>query len=186
LLQAYGTNPAVKSLVDSFGTSAESNALYGAGTTQQFVTAIFNDVLGRPPAQQGLTFYANAIDQGTMTRGAAALWIMEGAFTNTTAQGLLDAQLINNRLVLASQFTANLSSSIFGSDYTGRAAAASARGMLAGVSASTSSSTFGALIDGTLRAMTANAAKYNDPTGVAVDANGNVRRLESGDPQDCA
>ena len=41
LALAYSTNAAVKSLVDSFGTSAESTALYGSGSTESFVNAIF-------------------------------------------------------------------------------------------------------------------------------------------------
>jgi len=174
LVQAYGTNTAIKSLVDSFGSSAESNALYGSGATAQFVTAIFRNVLGRPPAQQGLAFWTDAIDKGTLTRGDAALSIMAGALKNTTAQGLLDAQLINNRLALADQFTAALSTASYGDTYVGSAAAASARAMLAEAGATTSASTYGAIVDGTLRALRGNSATYNTPSGVAVDAAGNI------------
>src|SRR5581483_11813841 len=34
LVQAYSNNPAVQTLIDAFGTSAESQPLYGNGTTE--------------------------------------------------------------------------------------------------------------------------------------------------------
>jgi hypothetical protein len=56
LAAAYSTNSAVKSLVDAFGTSAESTALYGSGTTESFVNAIFENLFNRPAAVAGLSF----------------------------------------------------------------------------------------------------------------------------------
>jgi len=94
LAAAYATNPVVKSLIDSFGQSAESQTLYGTGSTGDFVNAIFTNVIGRAPQTSGAQFWTNAIDNGTLSRGDAALAIMAGALTNSTAQGLLDTQLI--------------------------------------------------------------------------------------------
>src|SRR5581483_11196036 len=52
LAVAYGSNAAIKGLVDAFGTSAESAALYGnvngsLSSIENFVTAVFENVLGR-------------------------------------------------------------------------------------------------------------------------------------------
>jgi len=135
LLAAYATNPGVKSLIDSFGTSNESQKLYGGGTTTAFVTAVFQNVLGRSPQSSGLAYWVNAIDSGAVTTGEAALSIMNGALTNKTAQGLLDAQLVNNRLAAAGYF----SGAATAATYTGATAATAARTMLATINADTSS-----------------------------------------------
>jgi predicted lipid-binding transport protein (Tim44 family) len=46
---AYSTSPAIQSLVNSFETSNESQNLYGSGNPTAFVTAVFENVLNRPP-----------------------------------------------------------------------------------------------------------------------------------------
>src|SRR5579871_6523717 len=69
LATAYSTNSAVKSLVDSFGTSAESSALYGSGSTESFVNAIFENLFGRAAAVSGLTFWTDAINAGQISKG---------------------------------------------------------------------------------------------------------------------
>ena len=135
LAAAYGSNAAIKSLIDSFGTSAESQALYGNGSTDDFVTSIFQNVLGRAPASSGLSFWADAIDSGQLTRADAALAIMAGAETNNSAQGKTDALLVANRVAVAEDFTAAISASA--SIYAGPAAAAGARAMLAAVNSTT-------------------------------------------------
>jgi len=136
LAVAYSSNAAVKSLIDSFGTSTESQKLYGGGTTTAFVTAVFQNVLGRAPQQAGLSFWVSAIDSGKVSQGDAALSIMAGALANTSAQGLIDAQLVNNRLSAAGYFTGAATAST----YAGAAAAANARAMLATINATTTAS----------------------------------------------
>ena len=123
LTKAYSTNPALQSLIDSFGTSKESQTLYGSGTTQDFVAAVFTNVLGRAPLQAGLDYWSGAIDSGSLSKGDAALAIMAGALANTSAQGLLDTQLINNRLAVAASFTAQVANAGATSAYSGAAAA---------------------------------------------------------------
>ena len=142
LAEAYTTNPAVKNLIDSFGNSPESQNLYGSGDTVAFVTAIFQNVLGRVPQSNGLSFWVEAIDSGSLSRGDAALSIMDGALGNITAQGVLDGQLITNRLAVADDFTAEITSLNAAGYYTGAPAADSARSMLSGVNASTGSASF--------------------------------------------
>ncbi len=149
LAQAYATNPRVTALINSFETSPESIALYGNGSTTAFVTSIFQNVLGRTPAASGLSFWVDAINGGSLTQGDAALAIMAGAEKNTTAQGVLDAQLINNRLAVADYFTSQVSAQNIVSSYSGHTAAGVARAMLTSVTASTNVTTFNASNVGT-------------------------------------
>jgi len=131
---AYGTNPAVKALIDSFGTSQESINLYGSGSTAAFVNAVFENLFNRAPAVAGLSFWSNAIDSGQVTKGDAALAIAAGAATNTTPQGVIDAATVANKVAVASEFTADLgasSTSIVA--YSGASAATTARGLIAGI-----------------------------------------------------
>ncbi len=148
LNNAYATNAAVRALVNSFGTSAESVALYGNGSTIAFVTAVYQNVLGRAPDAAGLNFWAGAISNGTLTQGNAALSIMAGALTNTSQQGLVDAQLVDNHLAAATYFTSQVSVQNAAVAYAGANAAASARAMLNAVLATTSA---GALRQASMR-----------------------------------
>ena len=132
-VNAYGTNATIKAIIDNFGTSPESVTLYGTGTTVAFVDAIFQQVLGRAPLLAGQTFWASALDTGAMTRGEAALRIVEGALNNTTAQGLTDATSIANKLAAALAFTTALDTPAEIAGYSGSAAAVSARNWLATV-----------------------------------------------------
>jgi hypothetical protein len=128
LTGAYTTNPAVKSLIDSFGSSAESNALYG-GSTLQFINGIYQNLFNRAPELGGLLYWTAAIDSGSVSHGNAALAIAAAAAASTSA----DAQTITNKVTVASNFTTDLglsSTSII--SYSGSAAAASARALLAG------------------------------------------------------
>ncbi len=133
LATAYATNPAVKSLIDSFGTSTESQKLYGGGSTTDFVNAVFQNVLGRAPLAAGVSFWVNSIDAGSVSMGDAALAIMSGALTNSSAQGKIDAQLVDNRLAAAGYFTGAATANT----YIGATAAGDARKMLASITATT-------------------------------------------------
>ena len=142
LSAAYGSSTAIKSLIDSFGTSPESSLLYGQVTTSAssataFVNAVFENLLNRAPAASGLNFWVTAITSGTVSLGNAALSIAAGAMTNTSAQGLIDAATINNKLDVASQFTASVSDRAGIADYVGPAAALQARSLLANVDSNT-------------------------------------------------
>jgi mono/diheme cytochrome c family protein len=151
LTGAYKTNAALRELIDSFGSSDESKALY-SGDTAAFVTAIYINVLGRAPDDAGKAFWAGDINSGALTRANASLAIMAGALNNTTAQGLVDAALIRNRVTVASNFSAALTGS-YATAYSGDAAAASARMMLTAVTATTDTNAFQATVTSTLNAM---------------------------------
>ena len=136
LATAYSTNAAIKSLVDSFGTSAESIALYGSGSTESFVNAIFENLIDRPAAVAGLTFWVDAIESGAVSKGDAALAILAGAepASNSSSQATADWALVQAKVGVASDFTTALgASSTQIVDYSGATAAQEARLMLAGV-----------------------------------------------------
>ncbi|HEY8025154.1 MAG TPA: FKBP-type peptidyl-prolyl cis-trans isomerase [Burkholderiaceae bacterium] len=184
LTAAYSTNAAVKTLIDSFGTSKESQTLYGTGDATSFVQAVFQNVLGRAPLPAGSSYWVGQITSGTVTQGQAALSIMAGALTNTTTQGLLDAQLVQNRITAASYFSVQLTAANATGIYAGATAAASARTMLGTVTASTNLASFqaqemetilGLPIAGTTSAFTGNNFVPIDSLGNTsiVDALGN-------------
>ncbi|HEY8027650.1 MAG TPA: DUF4214 domain-containing protein [Burkholderiaceae bacterium] len=187
LTAAYASNKQVQSLIDSFGTSKESQTLYGSGSTQDFVTAVFTHVLGRAPLSEGLSYWSGAIDKGTLSKGDAALAIMAGALANTTVQGQVDTALINNRLTVAADFTAELANGSTSDTYSGAAAAGTARSMLSQVGAYTDISQFAAVITSTIGTIATNSPGIHlvagdiragvnllYPTGMVQDAAGNM------------
>ncbi|MDQ1919320.1 DUF4214 domain-containing protein [Massilia pseudoviolaceinigra] len=137
----YATDAAVKNLIDSFGTSVESNALY-AGDNKTFVKAIFNNVLNRAPSVTGLEFWSAAIDSGELTRANASLSIMAGALANTSIQGQNDARLVEAKIDVASNFTFALESDSFHAAYDRAGAATIARNLLGTVGAATDPNAF--------------------------------------------
>ena len=166
-VDAYRTNTTVKALVDSFGNSAESLALYH-GSTADFVTAIYAHLFGRAPDPGGLQFWTAALDAPNgLARGLAALNIMAGAEANTSVQGLIDAALIANRVTVAANFTASLDQPREVAGYAGAAAAAMARAMLDGVDQNTSVIAYQSTVLNTTD-MLANGANAGAPAVVLV------------------
>ncbi len=181
LLQAYGTNSAVKTLIDSFGTSTESKNLYGTDSAQSFVTAVFQNVLGRDPAASGETFWVNALNSGSVTYGNVALQIMAAALINNTTQGMADATLIRNRITAATEFTSEVTTQNASSYYVGATAAAAARTMLSGVTASTAPSSLQSTVDTTVTSIVANSPSVNNVVAITVDSGADPANLDSVD-----
>ncbi|HEX7645577.1 MAG TPA: DUF4214 domain-containing protein [Burkholderiaceae bacterium] len=170
LASVYASSPAIQILVNSFSGSAEANALYGGSTTAQFVTSVYQNVLGRAPAAAGLSYWSNAIDSGQLSKGDAALAVMAGALANTTAAGQIDAQLVNNRIAVASQFTADVASPTGLAGYRGAVAALSARSMLSAVTASTDLQAYSAAVTALAAQIAANTYYINvTVSGLSVD-----------------
>lgn len=146
---AYSTNSTIKTLVDQFGTSAESASLY-SGTTVAFVNSIYQNVLGRTADTEGLLFWSAAVESGNLSRGKAAMSIMAGALAQTAGQGLLDKQTVLNKIAVASSFTTAVDTPAEILAYSGDTAAAAARTLLNQVNDSTDTTAFQASITSTL------------------------------------
>jgi len=159
---AYATNLGIRNLVDAFGTSQESKDLYGTGTTRDFVTAIYSNVLNRAPDAEGLTWWADAIDHHGLTKGNAALSIMAGALANTTPQGLLDGALVRNKIMAASNFTLAIDTASEVVGYSGNAAAATVRTVLSTVTANTNLEAFQSTLESTLQQLADRAVSGSD------------------------
>ncbi len=145
----YEKNTAIRALIDSFGSSDESKALY-SGDDGTFIAAIYQNVLGRAPDAEGKAFWVNAISSGQLTRANASLALTAGALVNVSAQGLLDGKLVRNRQQLGSAFTAGLDTPAKSAAYSGNAAAAAARAMLSSIGADSSSAGFQAIVSATI------------------------------------
>ena len=143
--QAYRSNAGIRSLIDSFGVSAESAALY-SGDNATFVSAIYRNVLNRAPDDAGLAFWVGALNSGALTRANASLSIMAGALANSSDQGKLDGQLVIKKVTIGTNFTEALAKAPQ-NGYVGDAAAAQARAMLASVTATTDPVAFQPTID---------------------------------------
>jgi hypothetical protein len=144
----YSSNAAVKAVVDSFGNSAESVALYGTGNPTAFVTAIYQNALGRAPDTAGLAYWAGLVSNGTITQGQAALAIIAAAASEPTTSS--DEQLVNNRLTVANYFDAQITSQNALSAYSGLAANAVVRNMLSNVTATTNTTSYEATVNATI------------------------------------
>lgn len=53
----------------AFATSAEFQTLYGALNNSQFITQVYQNVLGRTPDTEGLNYWTTQLAQGTLNRG---------------------------------------------------------------------------------------------------------------------
>lgn len=128
-------------LVNSFNTSPESVALYGNDNSQlgvsKFIAAIYQNVLGREADVPGFNYWVGEVSSGRVSKANAAAAITEGALKNTSAQGLLDAKTVQNKVAIASAFTTALDTPSEWNAYSGETAAALARSLLTGVNSST-------------------------------------------------
>jgi S-layer protein len=179
--QASKTSP-LAILVNSFNASSESAALYGTDTSQvgvsKFIEAIYLNVLGRAPDVEGWAFWTAAVTSGSVTRANAALAITEGALHNTTAQGLLDATTVSNKLTVATNFTAALDTVAEINGYSGDTAAATARGLLTGVNSTTNPTAYQATVEAAVAAVVSGSipsttTALTTAVETVVGANGN-------------
>lgn len=153
LIAAYATDPNIRKLIDNFGSSSESQALY-TGNTPAFIMAIYKNVLNREPDLAGLAFWANAIDSGALTRGAASMSILAGALTNASTQGMADARVVDKKVQLSKLLTATLVARSIGG-YRGDRAATLVRSMLSKISENSDAAQFQTEVDDILKLLPA-------------------------------
>lgn len=73
-------------------------------TNTQFIEKIYTNILGRTADTSGSTYWLNQLNSGAVTRDTFALSVINGAKANTTAQGVLDTTLINNKATVGVAF----------------------------------------------------------------------------------
>jgi hypothetical protein len=76
-VNSYRGGVALASISDAFAQSAEFQSRYGGLNNSQFVTLVYNNVLGRFPDSAGLAFWAGQLDRGVLTRGQVMLGFSE-------------------------------------------------------------------------------------------------------------
>jgi|GEM_PF-334454 len=170
-IQAYYTNATVKAMVDNFALSSDPAAL-GNGSDLDFLTAIYAHVLGRAP-DEGVNYWVNSLKAG-LPRPLAALSVLEGAERNTSAQGLMDGALVNNRLVVASNFTALLDTPAEQAGYSGSAAASVARSLLTHVDQNTSLFAYESTVIQTVASLAGSAQTGAAPQEVVLVGTGTL------------
>lgn len=139
---AYASNAHVRALIDTFGTSEESQKLY-PGDSSSFVNAVYRNLFNREAEAAGLAYWAGNLDAGRLTRAQTALAIMGGA------QGS-DITLVDMKSKVAADFTTALNTSTKQSAYSGMDANVVVRTMLAGVTLATDVNSFQSTIDDTI------------------------------------
>ena len=130
-LDASGGN--LTDIIEAFANSAESQALYGpinSSNISSVVTAIFEALFNRPPAQAGLNYYVNGFNSGQFTAATIMLNVLDGA-TGT------DLQSVNNKVTASNLFTwtidPDLDGANFQATYSGDTDAQKARDFLSTV-----------------------------------------------------
>ena len=127
-LAANGGN--LTSIINAFGASAESTALYAGANDTAKVTAIYQQLFNRAPDAAGLAFYTAELTAGRMTAASIALNVANGA------QGT-DSTYLNNKVTVATSFTDSLTvDSAAAVAYSGTAATTAARSLITGVTTS--------------------------------------------------
>jgi hypothetical protein len=153
LKDSYDTNPTVKAIIDTLGLSTESHNLYAGATTADMVTAIFHYMFNRAPAQAGLDFWVNGIDNDPhLNLAKAALAIMQGSENYPLDDGMTVAK----KITVAQNFTSALDTPTEVSAYVGAAAAATVRTMLGGVGKTTDTGDYEPNVLATIATLVAN------------------------------
>lgn len=144
---SYSTNAQLRGVIDIFGTSAESAALY-PGDNNAFILAIYRNLFNRTADDAGRAYWASLIDRGLITKANAAISIMAGAQSS-------DALIVQNKTTIASAFTLALDTLAKQQAYSGLAANAGVRVMLGNVSDVTNIEAFQATVAQTISALVA-------------------------------
>lgn len=120
----------IDGIIQAFGNSAESQALYGGDTAEQQITRIYQQLFNRAPDEAGLSYWVNNLETGAISLQAAALTVLSGAVNE-------DRTLIDTKLNAAKVFTWHLNNDQAGNTYKGEEDATLARSFLSQVTAQT-------------------------------------------------
>jgi len=127
-LDAVGGN--LTTIINAFGNSTESTALYAGSSNSAIVTAIYQQLFNRAPDSAGLAFYTAELTAGRMTGASIALNVADGAVST-------DATYLANKITVANAFTDALTvDSSAALAYDGTTAITAARSLITGVTTS--------------------------------------------------
>jgi hypothetical protein len=130
LFSAYGTNAAVRDLVDAFAASDESKQLYPVCQIicydSQWIFALYQGLFSHDPDLPGYQFWADALNLHGVTRANVLLSVVAGA------QGT-DADMAERKVRIAMQFTRALDAAGQRAAYDGHIANAIARALMQSV-----------------------------------------------------
>jgi len=132
----------LKSIIEAFGNSVESQNLYAGKGYREQVQKIYQQMFGRDPDQEGLDFYVGKLEKGELTLQTIALDVLNGA-----PKGSEDKGIIDKKLAVAKQFTSSIHEKGNDYSYMGDADAQTVRDMLNQVSANTDVEAFKTKID---------------------------------------
>lgn len=79
IAQHRGGNATLPQISQSFAQSGEFQARYGSLSNSQFVSQVYQNVLGRSPDPAGAAYWTGRLDQGQITRGQLMLAFSESA-----------------------------------------------------------------------------------------------------------
>jgi hypothetical protein len=78
-INAYSSGWSLGGISDFFASSPEFVATYGSLTNEQFVTLVYQNILGRAPEPGGYAFWVNELNSLRRTRGQVMLEFSESA-----------------------------------------------------------------------------------------------------------
>ena len=145
LSNAYQGSAALRDVINGFGTSAESQALY-AGDNNVFIDAVYRNLFGRAAEADGKAYWVNLLNAGLITRASAAIQIMAGAQTS-------DRDVVNKKVAVATSFTSALNTQQRELAYSGLDANVIIRTLLGTVNLATDTGAFIGNIENTLNVM---------------------------------
>jgi hypothetical protein len=179
---AYAAGGVVKTVLDNFGNSTESQTLYSGGDTQ-FILAIYQNMLGRAPLPAGLDFWTAALRHQDISRAEAARQVMAAACKPDG--NAADAAVVHARLTMASLFTAALDTGDEASYYHGRQAAQDVRDLIGTTSAGADATALRAIVDQFLAQHVAHAggmqaSLLNGPDSISGGAGDDVIHAGTG------
>lgn len=154
---AYDGSADVRAVIDVFGTSAESAALY-PGDNGTFMEAVYRNLFGRAADPAGKAYWVSLLDAGSITRANAALNIMAGARN-------ADIDIVNNKTAVARYFTGALATPLQQLAYNGLDANIGVRAMLGTVGQATNTVTFRTTVDAAIATLVKNLSAQGLYTG---------------------
>lgn len=134
----------VRALIDTFANSAEFKSMYSVNP-EQFVTQLFQTILGRTPAAGGKQYWVAQIASGKLPRALAAIAVMSGATANPA-----DAATVDKKVEASTSFTSQVREQQLAAAYANTQALVSGRTLLGSVTGSTSASALNTSVSSSL------------------------------------